>query len=392
MTQSRLTEFSALPTSLVIRRATDAYLALSFLYISLRALWDYRSGGNSWKQGDWLINNAGGEIRRGHFGSAIINISDFFGSSPLFIVVFIQIFVLLILFISFRLLVTSVSNPSISVLLLISPAIFTVFWVADPQGSLRKELLSFAGLSLCALAAMRDRKSVFWLGVSFLCVSFIAHEGMIFFVPTFFGILLISNFHQIAPKHTFAASLVVLSFSIGSFLFAINNSRISDITPICAELLDRGLNNTICDGAIKWLAFDSVEGILRIINYIKTENISGVLFAYVVALAPFFYLVRISKEPVRSAIVLVLSALPFVLLFFIAYDWGRWISFYIFSLTILTACALGNRKIQISQNPPIAHIIILVTISFIIVPKHTIGVQWGGVFRRVVEDFLLIFS
>ena len=113
--QSKADHTSVLPAFL--KYASDGILLLGFLYVSLRVLYDYIAGGNSWKQGDWLINNAAGSIRRGPLGSFIISIDDLVDSNPLFVVSVIQIALLAVLFITFRLLVTKLHNPRISILL-----------------------------------------------------------------------------------------------------------------------------------------------------------------------------------------------------------------------------------------------------------------------------------
>ncbi len=63
-----------------------ALAGVTSAYILLRLFYDIHSGGNSWKQGDWLINNYSLEIRRGPIGSFFILISDILGSSPLTVV------------------------------------------------------------------------------------------------------------------------------------------------------------------------------------------------------------------------------------------------------------------------------------------------------------------
>jgi len=61
----------------------DFSLAVSFFLVTLRVLDDVRLGGHGHKQGDYLINNLVEPVRRGHFGTAIIWVSDvLLGSNP----------------------------------------------------------------------------------------------------------------------------------------------------------------------------------------------------------------------------------------------------------------------------------------------------------------------
>ncbi len=368
------------------QRAIDILLTISFLYISLQVLLDYKRGGQPYKQGDWLINNLGGDIRRGHLGSAIIYISDILGSSPLLIVVLIQIITLLVLFITFRLLTSSISSPLVLVLLVISPAIFTIFWVADSGGSVRKELLVFAGLSLCALGTVRKSPVFFWPGVLFLCIGFVSHEAQVLFVPTFLGILFISGLFKTTPKQAFTACVIVFCAANFSIYFSLKNSQALDTTLICAPLIERGLDRSICDGAITWLGNDITYGFQRVITRLNPIRLVGFLISYIAALAPFIYLITISRHSMKGVIALFATALPFVPLYIIAVDWGRWMSFHVFSMTILVVCAMKSNKIRLNKEPSSVYIFSLVALSLIVSPKHTIGIRFGGVLERLAVD------
>ena len=370
-----------------VRRAADFFLVLSFFYISFRATRDYRSGGNSWKQGDWLINNAGGEVRRGHIGSAIIYISDILNLELLFVVVSLQIMLLLTLFVTFRKLMISIGNPMISSVLLISPAIFTVFWLADPQGSMRKELIAFVGLSLCALATTRDSRLLFWCGVVLLCIGFLSHEAMVLFTPLFLGVVFLSRTLEIDSKHLISACAVVLSCATYVTYFAITNSQALNVNLVCSPLLERGLDEAICDGAIRAVAHERTFSILVITNRHFLPSLGGFLVAYTIALAPFVYLIMSSQRPAGGLILLIVTGLPFVPLYFIAADWGRWVSFHIFSLAILAACLMIHRNLKIDRNLSSMNVFLLIVISLLISPDHVIGIHWGGALRGLSSYF-----
>jgi hypothetical protein len=383
---------SASPSSIFTYYATNAFLIISFIYISLNVYFDYRAGGNNWKQGDWLINNEAGNLRRGSFGSIILSASDIFVSSPLLIVSLIQIMFLAILFISFRLLADQGQKSPLTILILISPAIFTVFWVADPQGSVRKELLAFAGLSLSALAAVREIRLIFWLGVLTFCVSILAHEAMALFTPTFFGIILVSRMHKTAFSHALSASLIVSLISLFTFFYTIIYSQASDVMAICAPLVERGLHKEICGGAIKWTTYDIAYGFQQVTSRVNIWSFGGFLISYVAALAPFLYFIWIGQRSIANIVVLVLLALPFLPLYFIAVDWGRWMSFHIFSAAILLASAMAKDNFPIRRNPSNHHIFLLLIFAFLISPQHTIGIIWGGAVRRAATEFWWLLS
>ena len=59
-------------------------------YVIYVAWGDWAVGGNSWKQGDWLINSLEATVRRGILGSALIQGAEAFGLSPVTLVVILQ--------------------------------------------------------------------------------------------------------------------------------------------------------------------------------------------------------------------------------------------------------------------------------------------------------------
>lgn len=361
--------------------AVDFFLALSCLYVSWRAFRDYQVGGQPYKQGDWLISNAGGAVRRGHFGSGIISISDFLGIDLLLTVFLAQVIALLILFAAFRRVITPLTNSSI--LLAISPAIFTVFWVADPGGSVRKELLAFAGLAMCALSTMRDSRLLLGVGVLTLCVSFVAHEAMVLFVPSFLGIIFLSGMFKTDRNRATVSCAVVLCVAAYCFYFAVAHAQAPDVSLVCSPLLARGLDPAICSGAIAWLGYDSAYGFRTVLGEINPVRLTGFVSAYIAALAPFYYLIRRTNHPMNGILVLLAAGLPFAPLYAISIDWGRWMSCHIFSAAIIMACALRHNKLTIREDIPDAHVFSFITVSLLVSPQHEIGLQLGGVLRQL---------
>lgn len=370
-----------------LKYASDGILFLSFLYISLRIFYDYRAGGNGWKQGDWLINNAAGPVRRGPFGSAIISISDTINLDPLFVVCTIQIALLAALFITFRLLVAEIRNPKVSILLVASPAIFTIFWAADPQGSVRKELIAFLAISLYALGAVRKNWLLLWLGAATFCVGALSHEAMVLFAPTFLALVFSSGLDKESATHALATIALIFCFSVFAFLFAIENSSATDTSKICAALVDKGLSDSICSGAISWLSYDSAYGFQAVISRLGVRSVGGFLISYAAALAPFIYIAWLNERKIIFGAFLILLALPFAPLYFVAVDWGRWMSFHIFSVTTILACAIAKDRLQIQRSPSDYYLLSLVGLGILISPSHTIGIVWGGVARRAASEF-----
>ena len=88
----------------LVRRAAlcCSMLLLAFSYINVvDILVDAISlGGGSYSQGDWLVNFAGGLVRRGGLGEFFLCISDIFDISPLYVVGFFQLSFMTLVYVS----------------------------------------------------------------------------------------------------------------------------------------------------------------------------------------------------------------------------------------------------------------------------------------------------
>ena len=365
-----------------LRFLTDSFLVFSFMLLSVRVLRDFRSGGDPWKQGDWLINNAGGQIRRGPFGSLLISVSDILKIDPLQFVVVLQVLLLALLYLSFRYLCRKVNDPVIEILIIVSPAIFTVMWVADPQGSMRKELVAFLALSWVAIGLIDGQKILYWLGVVLFCASFVGHEAMVLFTPVFLLVLLFFNF-SLSARETIASMLIVCFSALGSVYYAIKYTSLLRTEEVCRALTVRGIDQSLCDGAIAWLVYDSSYGFVNNESWFSTLSISIFLFTYFLAFMPYAFLLLCSKRPVYQLLLFIGLAVPFLPLYVVATDWGRWMSFHIFSVSVVLVCAMVAEKIRVVHRPGIFLVVCFVIIALAYSPNHKVAVQFGGVLRQI---------
>ena len=209
---------------------------------------------------------------------------------------------------------------------------------------------------------------------------------MVLFTPAFLAIILASRLQQTSAVQAVATIAVISCFSIFAFMFAVGHSRTADTSAICAALIDRGLSDSICSGAIAALSYDSADGSHAVASRLGARSLGRFLIAYVAALAPFVYIIRLSERRTCGCIVLILLALPFVPLYPVAVDWGRWMSFHIFSVTIILTCAMVNNRLPIKRVPSDYHVMSLVALALLVSPAHTIGIRWGGAARQATSE------
>ncbi|KMW59917.1 hypothetical protein AIOL_000066 [Candidatus Rhodobacter oscarellae] len=357
---------------------------LSYLFFVYNLVLDYRAGGHSWKQGDWLINGQNGPVRRSFAGDVILPMSDALAMDPVLLVIVVQVVVVALVYVlSLRLALSA--GGAAPLILALSPAFFMAFWVTDPLGSARKEMLAFAALLLFAQGVIRP--SLVWtaLGCALFLVAAAAHEALLLFLPVFWGVLCL------APGTPGARGKVVLlsltsTAALLLFLSAMGSSRVEDFMTVCAPLLERGVAEHMCQGAIRWLEYDAVHGFDFVYSRTTPELMFWFLLAYAASVAPFAYVAYLTDARRLCAALIILPFLLFLPLFAVSTDHGRWISFHVFAAFLLFAVAIRLGRVRLVRRLNAFLLTGLFVAAQLIAPMHVRDVYFGGPVARVWEE------
>ncbi|MEM7489470.1 MAG: hypothetical protein AAF390_10140, partial [Pseudomonadota bacterium] len=273
--------------------ATCAALGLCLLYVWLRLGHDYLSGGNAWKQGDWLINSSMVEVRRALAGDLILVLSDLTGVGPLGVAVALQGLIFALLGVFLLVVLRRVSAAPLMCFLLITPAFFPLFWTSDPQGGMRKEMLIYAGFSFLVYAALWPRLRGLLLGASvvFFSLGVFAHEAMVLFLPAY-GICLLALNRAGHLTRAGTATLGALAAAVcGASLLLVMQvqTTVPDPRMICAPLIERGLSPEICSGAIAWLEIGFAENSAVIAFRTAGDTLPKLVLSYALSIGALFF-------------------------------------------------------------------------------------------------------
>lgn len=322
-----------------------AVLSIILIYILTGLYSDIVSGGHGWRQGDWLINNEHEFVRRGISGSIIFGVSDYFSVNPLVVLGLSQAIVIVSVF-SILALSLARLGPNIRILwLALSPAFLFMFMFLDLDNGLKKEIIVYFSYSLIVVYTVTklNNKAILWLSSLVFVFGVFSHEGNIFFLP-FFMILLYLVKQGSANEHWYLLILFVVMGSLGGLGYAIAFPKSPDPNVICSALLQRGLSENLCNGAISYLDHD----MSRAVDFVKFQLLDSGLYksylaAYLLSLMPLLFL-RPANIPMTIYLVAITSGIIlFFPLFILAYDWGRWINFYITSVTIILLIHMNLR-------------------------------------------------
>ena len=201
---------------------------------------------------------------------------------------------------------------------------------------MRKEIISYLAFTPFLIAALRQNKKInnhIILSLFIYSIAVFSHEANIFFFPFF--IVAIYIIRQKIDKFFILSAIFYLLISILGFIYAINNSSVENYMLVCQPLLDHGLNKNICDGAISSLTINSNNALIQTKKLLFSKASISFLKDYIISLLFFTYILKKYFTIQTILIFCFLSSLCFLPLYIVATDWGRWINFYVVSLTSL---------------------------------------------------------
>ena len=273
----------------------------------------------------WLTNYSQGYNRRGLIGQIIYIFGKFFDVR--YVLLFLFLLILSGISIYIYKIFTENKQNMLSYFLLFSPA-FLSFHILDIRGSMRKEILGLLAY-LMILYFLEKKKNIFFPSVLYIIAVF-SHPANIFIAPFVIG-LMIKN--KINNKKIILFLIPLLFYLFSGVLYSPTNSFKSEIfceevnlqinTQISCELLDSGdLEGTINDNLDDYIAVTKENN--------SFQQITFYLSSLLLAMFPLI----LSKKFLLKNNYLLLSFVPYLFLFFIGFDWGRWISLFLSVLTV----------------------------------------------------------
>lgn len=356
---------------------TIIYL-IAFIYLMhiLKILIQFGGIESAYQQGDWLINNENVIIRRGLFGSLLLNLSDLLSINPLHLLGLIQGIITFIIYSTLWYIGLKYKYNDIVFFLLFSP-LFVLFGFNYPFASFRKESLVYLAIMplLWASFEKNRNKNIIFVSISVIIysVAVFSHEANTFFLP--FLILMLYLLRKKADSTFYIFSLVYSMLALCGILYAKTYSSIENYMIICQPLLNRGLDIHICDGAIKWLSRDLNYAISEIRVRIQSKSLFSFIFSYAVSLLIFLALLKYYFRSKYILLFCVISSLCYLPLYITATEWGRWINYYVFSVTGVFLMYILNQDsskddIHLSRS---YYILLLILSSLFAMPVHLAG-------------------
>jgi len=304
---------------------------------------------------DWLISYAGGFVRRGLAGTAILAASEAIGISPRVALLLILGCAYLAIFLPLAVIVLRARDLTLlDLLLVLSPfaALFPVFHQIAGQ---RKEVLLLAAAGIAYLTDLGRLDGIFkqLLWGMLLAVIVAAHDALFFCLPLF--VLYLELLTPAAHRPRRGAILFILAPAAAVFLVGYARSGHADLGAICAAM-ERAAQGAWCTPhssgefiyASSWLQARAIDGIRSVAARYSTLSAVRTLLIGTLGIVPVA--VAFTGESAARATLRELpqsrwfcaaAVIGVLLLFVVASDWNRW--FYI-TTSLITMMYFAARR------------------------------------------------
>ena len=306
------------------------FVSSIFIYIYLFSL---KNIINLWTYSEVHLNYSSGFVRRGLFGEIILFLSNLGVKSKESFSTIFFIFYLLNAFLFLNILKRFTANVWLYIFFTFNPA-FILFSFYDLGGYARSEVFGiflmllhsyiYQNISLKKISFKFYYFFYFIILYPFIIISFLLHEINIFFIIfhliTTYKIIIF--FNKINFKINILFSMpVVLLFTIFFWTFSQKISQemllnifnnLADKTNISIWIWEALLTPISQRSEFAYMA----KPFSNIIYYL------AIFFFYLIPI--LFFLNNLTRNTANKFILLILSIIPFIFLFVIARDWGRW--------------------------------------------------------------------
>jgi hypothetical protein len=354
-------------------------------YVLLYLHQDFLAGGNSWRQGDWLIHNFVDPVRRGVFGSGLLAVAAAFDIGPLTLLVSIQSAIVAAMFVVVAIATARLQWPPKLLLLLLSPAFVILFWFNDPYGSVRKEILAYLSFLPLIVAAVTARGGLLACALAIIVygVAVVAHEGNVFFLPFLWVAIWLVLPERFTLVWKLAICAVPAGLALAAGVYAVMNTHVPNTQAICDHLVQQGLSSHICGGAIDFLDTTPAESRTDPRRLISLDS-RAFLLLYFFCMLPFRLLFQGGERANLWMIGVVGSGLAFVPLYVLATDFGRWLSFHVTALVLVgLVYLLKYRPVWLYSVPRGLDFSALLALNLVIGISHSPG--------DLIDGFLVTF-
>ena len=376
------------------------YLKIYLIILYLFAVFFFFQKYNNyveWTISEWLINYQGGFTRRGLIGEIVFQISKLSSLTIRETILTFQITTYLLYFYLLYKFLKDTNNNILFIFAIFSP-LFVIYPIAEVEVLGRKEIFIYVSfllvVNIFSIKNIQNRHYFYFSII--LMISCLIWEGFVIYISYFIFILILKN--NLVLNKSFLTKLLIslIPLSISFYFVFFHRLDENGLKMMCQSINE-------CYGAISYLNRSLSSNISEVTSKFQISFLIRYILVLIIGFFPLFLLIKNSKLNYKQKfkndyfylIFFIIIFTPSLIFYYIAQDWGRWVSIS-YTLSLLTyVYSLKNNFIVINFDrinysifrKKFVVIFLFIIFAFGWAPKTLINEDVGSIpiYRKSVE-------
>ena len=376
------------------------YLKIYLIILYLFAVFFFFQKYNNyveWTISEWLINYQGGFTRRGLIGEIVFQISKLSSLTIRETIFTFQITTYLLYFYLLYKFLKDTNNNILFIFAIFSP-LFVIYPIAEVEVLGRKEIFIYVSfllvVNIFSIKNIQNRHYFYFSII--LMISCLIWEGFVIYISYFIFILILKN--NLVLNKSFLTKLLIslIPLSISFYFVFFHRLDENGLKMMCQSINE-------CYGAISYLNRSLSSNISEVTSKFQISFLIRYILVLIIGFFPLFLLIKNSKLNYKQRfkndyfylIFFIIIFTPSLIFYYIAQDWGRWVSIS-YTLSLLTyVYSLKNNFIVINFDrinysifrKKFVVIFLFIIFAFGWAPKTLINEDVGSIpiYRKSVE-------
>ena len=376
------------------------YLKIYLIILYLFAVFFFFQKYNNyveWTISEWLINYQGGFTRRGLIGEIVFQISKLSSLTIRETILTFQIATYLIYFYLLYKFLKDTNNNILFIFAIFSP-LFVIYPIAEVEVLGRKEIFIYVSflliVNIFSIKNIQNRHYFYFSII--LMISCLIWEGFVIYISYFIFILILKNNLVLNKSFLTKLTISLIPLSISFYFVFFHRLDENGLKMMCQSINE-------CYGAISYLNRSLSSNISEVTSKFQISFLIRYILVLIIGFFPLFLLIKNSKLNYKQKfkndyfylIFFIIIFTPSLIFYYIAQDWGRWVSIS-YTLSLLTyVYSLKNNFIVINFDrinysifrKKFVVIFLFIIFAFGWAPKTLINEDVGSIpiYRKSVE-------
>ena len=376
------------------------YLKIYLIILYLFAVFFFFQKYNNyveWTISEWLINYQGGFTRRGLIGEIVFQISKLSSLTIRETILTFQITTYLLYFYLLYKFLKDTNNNILFIFAIFSP-LFVIYPIAEVEVLGRKEIFIYVSfllvVNIFSIKNIQNRHYFYFSII--LMISCLIWEGFVIYISYFIFILILKNNLVLNKSFLTKLTISLIPLSISFYFVFFYRLDENGLKMMCQSINE-------CYGAISYLNRSLSSNISEVTSKFQISFLIRYILVLIIGFFPLFLLIKNSKLNYKQKfkkdyfylIFFIIIFIPSLIFYYIAQDWGRWVSIS-YTLSLLTyVYSLKNNFIVINFDrinysifrKKFVVIFLFIIFAFGWAPKTLINEDVGSIpiYRKSVE-------